>query len=178
MFPKIVVPPKTPKWINPHHHCFLQCHPTAPSPNRANEHPQSLISPFQVVDSPGLKLRLPRGLHFLFCVSVSRFHQLIILSQSQNHAILAHFNARAVNMTINVQICCHSQCLKGMKGGSFPKPSRFPPKMPTGLYQLKTLQPFTLDPRVLHGGFKLSPASLVQTVPWKMEQRSCKEKGG
>lgn len=61
------------------------------------------------------------------------------------------------------------------RGGSFPKPSRFPPKMPTGLYQLKILQPFTLDPRVLHGGFKLYQHLWYRQCPEKWNKGLAKK---
>ena len=57
-------------------------------------------------------------------------------------------------MYINVQIRCHSQCLKGMKGGSFPKPSRFPQRCQQDSTSWRYFNPSRIT-RVLHGGFKL-----------------------
>jgi len=105
----------------------------------ANEHPQSLLSPFPVVDSPGPKYGETAAKGF----PVSSVHHF---EPKPRPCHFAHFNARAVNMTINVQIRWHAQCLKGMKGGSFPKPSRFPQRCQRDSTSWRYFNPSRLTP--------------------------------
>ena len=167
--------PKTPKWINPHPLLLVMSSYGSPGPTAQMSIHRAWFLRFRwwilLGSNCGCQGDCIFCFVFLFPVSpVDHFEP------KPKPCHFGTFQCPRNNMYILYIYISMFRSVAMHRGGSFPKPSRFPQRCQQDSTSWRYKPTLHAWPPCPSWRFQTVPASLVQTVPWKMEQRSCKKR--